>query len=63
MVFQTDDEVDGDADDEIGADDEYDPERREKERELISKKLQKDKGAAETTESREEEREKKFSRR
>ncbi|XP_073334801.1 spliceosome-associated protein CWC27 homolog [Pagrus major] len=56
------DEVEGDVDDDEDADEECDPEKREKMRELISKKLQKDKGAEKTTELDEDERGKKSSR-
>lgn len=47
----------------MDADEEYDSDRREKMRELISKKLQKEKGTEKTTEPSEEERGKKPSRR
>ena len=62
--FQSDDEVEGDVDnDGADTDEEPDPEKREKMRELISKKLQKDKGAEKTTDLDEDERGKKSSRR
>lgn len=62
--FQSDDEVEGDVDnDDVDTDEERDPEKREKMRELISKKLQKDKGAEKTTDLDEDERGKKSSRR
>ncbi|KAM9338047.1 spliceosome-associated protein CWC27 homolog [Symphorus nematophorus] len=60
---ETDDEVDGDVDDDdMDADEEYDSDKRERMRELISKKLQKEKGGEKTTEPSEEERGKKPSR-
>ncbi|XP_041815774.1 spliceosome-associated protein CWC27 homolog isoform X2 [Chelmon rostratus] len=58
---KTDDEADSDAEDDVDADEEYDSDKREKMRELISKKLQKEKGA-EKTEPGDEERGKKPSR-
>ncbi|XP_030290491.1 spliceosome-associated protein CWC27 homolog [Sparus aurata] len=60
---ESDDEVEGDVDnDDVDTDEERDPEKREKMRELISKKLQKDKGAEKTTDLDEDERGKKSSR-
>ncbi|XP_036973378.1 spliceosome-associated protein CWC27 homolog [Acanthopagrus latus] len=60
---ESDDEVEGDVDnDDADTDEEPDPEKREKMRELISKKLQKDKGAEKTTDLDEDERGKKSSR-
>ncbi|XP_070845793.1 spliceosome-associated protein CWC27 homolog [Chaetodon trifascialis] len=56
---ETDDEVNGDAEDDADADEEYDSDKREKMRELIGKKLQKEKGAEKTAE---EERGRKTSR-
>uniref|UniRef100_A0A665WZQ9 Spliceosome-associated protein CWC27 homolog n=1 Tax=Echeneis naucrates TaxID=173247 RepID=A0A665WZQ9_ECHNA len=59
LFFQTDDDkVDGDAEDNTDADEEYDSDKNEKMRELISKKLKKDKD----TEPSEDERGKKTSR-
>lgn len=62
-LLQTDEEVDGDVEYDVDADEEYDSERRDKMRELISSKLQKEKGTAKTSEPSEEERGKKASRR
>lgn len=63
MRPQTDEEVDGDVQYNVDADEEYDSDRREKMRELISTKLQKEKGTEKTSEPSEEERGKKASRR
>ncbi|XP_070780552.1 spliceosome-associated protein CWC27 homolog isoform X1 [Enoplosus armatus] len=59
---ETDDEADDDVEDDMDADEEYDSDKREKMRELVSKKLQREKGAEKTTEASEDEREKKTSR-
>ncbi|XP_068608865.1 spliceosome-associated protein CWC27 homolog [Brachionichthys hirsutus] len=59
---ETDDEADGDVDDDLDADEASDPEKRRKTRELISKKLQREKGAERTSEASEEERGRKPSR-
>lgn len=63
QLLQTDEEVDGDVEYDKDADEEYDSDKREKMRELISAKLQKEKGAEKTSEPSEEERGKKASRR
>lgn len=63
LFFQSDDEVDGDFEDDMDAEEERDSDSREKMRELISKKLQKEKGAEKMTDPSEEERGKKPSRR
>lgn len=62
LLLQSGEEVDGDGD---GDDDdvEYDSDDRERMRELISKKLQRDKSMAEAAELGEDERGKKPSRR
>uniref|UniRef100_UPI0037E822E4 spliceosome-associated protein CWC27 homolog isoform X2 n=1 Tax=Semicossyphus pulcher TaxID=241346 RepID=UPI0037E822E4 len=57
---ETDDDAEDDDEDDV--DEDEDSERKEKMRELISKKLQKDKGAEKTTEPSEDERGKKPSR-
>ncbi|XP_070780553.1 spliceosome-associated protein CWC27 homolog isoform X2 [Enoplosus armatus] len=54
--------ADDDVEDDMDADEEYDSDKREKMRELVSKKLQREKGAEKTTEASEDEREKKTSR-
>nr|XP_046231668.1 spliceosome-associated protein CWC27 homolog isoform X2 [Scatophagus argus] len=59
---ETDDEADGDVEEDVDADEDYDSEKRVKMRELISKKLQKEKVAERTTEEEEEQRGKKSSR-
>lgn len=62
-TFQTDDATDDDVDGDMDADEEYDSDEKERMKAVISNKLKKDKGAVKTTDPREEEREKKTSRR
>lgn len=59
MFMQTGD----DAEDDVDAGEEFDSEKKEKMRELISQKLKREKGAERTSEATEEERGKKSSRR
>lgn len=61
LLLQSGDEVDGDVDGEDEV--EYDSDERERMKELISKKLQRDKGTEKVAELDEEERGKKPSRR
>uniref|UniRef100_A0A671WUZ4 Spliceosome-associated protein CWC27 homolog n=1 Tax=Sparus aurata TaxID=8175 RepID=A0A671WUZ4_SPAAU len=57
QIINDDSDSTGDVDnDDVDTDEERDPEKREKMRELISKKLQKDKGAEKTTDLDEDER-------
>lgn len=63
LVLQSGEEVDGDVDGDDDDDVEYDSDERERMRELISKKLQREKGAEKAAELGEDERGKKPSRR
>lgn len=63
VLFQTGDEDDDEVEGDLDEDEEYDSDKKEKMRELISKKLQKEKGVEKATDPSEEERGKKTNRR